>query len=134
MIARLSSYTPIAPAASWAGRRPPTFERGAKSSPDYAAACMALETQARKTVLATIKSRARAFLAEPWQLDMLCRRFDASLMTPSQLIAFATEVLRQETSMRRLELVRLINAKAAILAGRLARAKEHQTARKQQNH
>lgn len=99
-----------------------------RSSPARNTAYASIVVQARKTAIFTIKGRARDYLSMPWQLDMIKPGFDASFFTPGQLIEFSKEVLRQEVSAsRRFSLVPVteINAKAAILAGRHARAKAH---------
>jgi hypothetical protein len=131
MTARLSLDPPLASAGSWPERKPPSMA--------YDEARAAVRAQAASTRLATIKSRARDYLAEPWQLDLLGARpgFIASAFTPEQLIEFAKEVLRQDLEFcermapRRIELVPVEkwNAQAAIIAGRYRRAKARQSAR-----
>lgn len=82
----------------------------------------AIATQARKTAAREVKSRAREYLAESSQLDMLRPGYDASLFTPEQLVEFGEQLLKVEI-MYAIPLcpVRLINARAAIVAGRWKR-------------
>lgn len=92
----------------------------------------AIEAQARNAACDMTKDRARDYLVEPRQLDMLRRGFQASLMSPGQLVEFAKEVLLQEfAAPHRFELVpvKKVNAGAAIIAGRYMRAKASRHAR-----
>jgi hypothetical protein len=157
MTARLSLDPPVASAGSWPERKPPSIAvQDAEPTPSdstmagrtggahpptaaYDETRAAIRAQAARTRLATIKARARDYLAEPWQLDMLGARpgFIASAFTPDQLIEFAKKLLRQDLEFcermapRRVELVpvKMWNAKAAILSGRYRRAKANQSAR-----
>jgi hypothetical protein len=107
-----------------------SIERLADCAPidAYEAAISAVASRARRRAVGIIKTRARDYLRQPWQLDFLGWHagffYQGSLMTPDQLIAFAREVLQSEVRLGRLELVqvKIINAKAAILAGRYLRA------------
>jgi hypothetical protein len=107
------------------GAHPPTAA--------YDNARAAIRAQAERTVCRVVNERARDYLDEPWQLDMLRVGFLASSYSPEQLIEFAEEIRHQE-SMRAIRFnlvpVNLVNARAAILAGRYARAKAHQIARR----
>jgi len=114
---------PVASADSWPVRRPPSLARTIIRAN--------LEAQAKKAVIEMIKGRALIYLRDPLMLDMIRPGFLASGMTPAQLITFAKEVLAQEMLNRarlRFVPVILINAKAAIIAGRYARAKERRGA------
>jgi hypothetical protein len=110
-IQRLADYTPV-------------------EIPSYEAATSAIAARARRLAIGIVKTRARDYIRAPWQMDFLGWHAgfyaQGSLMTPSQLIAFALEVLRLERAVPRYELVpiKLINAKAAMIAGRYRRAKE----------
>jgi hypothetical protein len=120
---RFSIDPPLASAGSWPSNKPPAVA--------YDEARAAVRAQAGCISNITIKSRARDYLAEPWQLDLLGARpgFIASAFTPQQIIEFAKELLRQEFDVcermapRRIELVpvKKWNAKAAIIAGRWRR-------------
>lgn len=94
-------------------------------------ACAAIQAQAARTACVMIKARARDYLAEPWQLDMLRKGFVASGFFPDQLIEFAIELLRVTAIFHRCETVPIqkINARAAIVAGRYRRAKACQLSR-----
>jgi len=104
--------------SSWASQEMPLPSISAVTR-----ARIALRFQAAKSARTEIKGRARVYLDKPWQLDLIRNGFDASLMTPNQLIAFAQEILRQELSVQKVWRVpvRLINVRAAILAGRYNR-------------
>jgi hypothetical protein len=135
--------TPAPHPDSWPAREPPRWsvaqpvehlavnERVAGSSPAtparpaFVAAQTAIEARARRTAHVAIKARARAYLLKPWQLDLLKVGFEASLMTPDQLIRFANQILVQATHEHWVP-VQKINAKSAIVAGRYNRAKAYQ--------
>jgi hypothetical protein len=99
-------------------------------TPAYEAASRTVATRARRLAIGIVKTRARDYIRAPWQMDFLGWHAgffaQGSLMTPSQLIAFAREVLRLERANPSFEFipVKQINAKAAIIAGRYRRAKE----------